>query len=152
MIYDELIKLMQAEWDSVTEYSLEKVQEITNKKETLILKMQVLEENRIEAVRAIAKEMGVPYDEELTLKNILASGKHPLKPKLAKCRKILLQQIQRINELSERNKGLVDHSSLSIKKSLVFLHRSQDKAEASYYANGQVKEARAPSRMLSTEI
>ena len=48
MIYDELIKLMETEWDSVTAYSLEKVQEITNKKETLILKMQVLEENRIE--------------------------------------------------------------------------------------------------------
>ncbi len=150
-IYNELIDLLKNEWDSVSGYSLMGVQEILNKKETLVLKMQVLEENRIEVVRAIAKKLDVPY-EGLTLKKMLALSPHPLGDKLNLYRKKLLKQIDVIAKLTEKTKRIVDHSSMSIKKSLSFLHRTQEKSEAGYQAKGQLQEGKMQSRMLSAEV
>ena len=149
-IYEELIDLLRKEWDSVSEYSLMGVQEILNKKETLVLKMQVLEENRLQVVRAIAKKLEVPF-EGLTLKKILSLQPHPLNEKLNLYRKKLLKQISLIAELTEKTKRIVDHSSMSIKKSLSFLHLTQEKCEAGYQAKGQVNQGRMQSRMLSAE-
>ena len=150
-IYDELIELLRNEWDSVSEYSLMGVQEVLNKKETLVLKMHVLEENRLEVVRAIAKKLNVSY-ETLTLKNILALSPHPLSDKLNLCRNKLLNQIDLIARLTDKTKRIVDHSSMSIKKSLSFLHKTQEKSEAGYQAKGQIKEGKIQSRMLSAEV
>jgi flagellar biosynthesis/type III secretory pathway chaperone len=150
LIYGELIKLLRKEWDSISKYSYEDIQEILNKKETLVLKMQVLEENRTEVVKAIGKKLGMPF-EELTLKKLIASIDHPLTTKLGKYRETLLEQINTISELNEVNKGLVDTSSLSIKKSLAFIHKAQSDAEASYHADGQMNEGKSNSRMLSLE-
>lgn len=150
-IYNELIELLRQEWDSVSGYSLMGVQEILNKKETLVLKMQVLEENRLEVVRAIAKKLDVSYD-GLTLKKILALNHHPLNNKLNQYRKKLLKQIDLIAELTEKTKRIVDHSSMSIKKSLSFLHKTQEKSEAGYQSKGQIREGKMQSRMLSAEV
>ena len=150
-IYQELIDLLKKEWDSVTGYSLMGVQEILNKKETLVLKMHVLEENRQQVVRAIAIKLDVPY-EGLTLKKLLSLTSHPLNEKLNLYRKKLLKQIEIIAELTEKTKRIVDHSSVSIKKSLSFLHRTQEKSESGYQAKGQIQEGKIQGRMLSAEI
>lgn len=150
-IYNELIELLRNEWDSVSGYSLMGVQEVLNKKETLVLKMQVLEENRMEVVRAIAKILDVPY-EGLTLKKMIALKPHPLNDKLNLYRKKLLKQIDLIAELTEKTKRIVNHSSMSIKKSLSFLHKTQEKSEAGYQAKGQIQEGKMQSRMLSAEV
>ena len=149
-IYDELIDLLRKEWDSVSEYSLLDVQEILNKKETLVLKMQVLEENRLQVVGAIAKKHEVSF-EGLTLKKILSLQPHPLNQKLSLYREKLLKQISLIAVLTEKTKRIVDHSSMSIKKSLSFLHLTQEKYEIGYQAKGQVNKGRMQSRLLSTE-
>ena len=148
IIYGELIRLLRKEWDSIAKYSYEDIQEILNKKETLVLKMQVLEENRTEVVNAIAKKLGIP-SEQLTLKKLIASIDHPVKFKLMKYRDTLLEQIKTIAELNEVNRGLVDTSSLSIKKSLAFIHTAQSDAEAGYHADGQKNGSKTSSRMLS---
>jgi flagellar biosynthesis/type III secretory pathway chaperone len=150
-IYNELIELLAQEWDSVSGYSLLGVQETLNKKETLVLKMQVLEENRLEVVRAIANKLDVPY-EGLTLKKIIALKSHPLNSKLSLYRKKLLKQIDLIAESTEKTKRIVDHSSMSIKKSLSFLHKTQEKSEAGYQAKGKIREGKMQSRMLSAEV
>lgn len=150
-IYKELIELLHVEWDSIVDYSLQGTQAILNKKEMLTLKMQVLEENRMKVVAAIAEKLEVA-PESLTLKKLLAMQDHPLNLKLGAHRETLLTLIDTINEYHSKTKRLVDHSSLSIKKSLVFLHRTQDRAEAPYVANGRMSEGKTPSRMLSQEI
>jgi flagellar biosynthesis/type III secretory pathway chaperone len=150
MIYDDLIKLLRKEWDSISKYSYEDIQEILNKKEILVLKMQVLEENRTEVVNAIAKKLEMASG-ELTLKKLIALIDHPVKIKLMKYRDTLLEQIKTIAELNEINKGLVDTSSLSIKKSMAFIHKTLSVAEAGYHADGQIEENKTISRMMSLE-
>ena len=150
LIYDELIKLLQEEWEGISWYSFEKVQAALNKKETLVLKMQLLEENRMEIVEVLAKHLGLSV-QSLTLKKLIGSIDHPIRVKLNEKRKILLSQIKKIAYLNEKNQGLVDASSLSIKKSLAFLHKTQDFAEAPYHSDGNLKEGKSEVRMLSME-
>ena len=149
-IYQELIGLLRTEWKCVADYSLGGLQEIANKKETLVLKMQTLEENRTKLVNAIAAKLGIDQ-EELTLQKLIDLPDTPLKPQLSAHRSTLLKQIETIHDLNEKARNMVDYSSLSIKKSLVFLHTTQQRAEAPYKQNGHMLEGRMQSRMLSTE-
>ncbi len=150
IIYEELIKLLRREWGSISQYSYDDIQEILNKKETLVLKMQVLEENRTEVVNTISEKLGIP-SEDLTLNKLIAKIDHPIKKKLMAYRKTLLSQIKTIVELNEFNQELVDASSLSIKKSLSFIHKTQSATEAGYHSGGQMDEHVTGSRMLSLE-
>jgi len=150
-LYRELLRLLQDEWDSIVDYSLDEVNRVLQKKEILTLKLRVLEKNRLKLIAEIAKNLDVDR-ENLTLRHLLEIHDHPLNAKLAAQRETLLSQIDAILDHSEKNKGLVDRSSLSIKKSLVFLHRTQDSAEAAYGANGHKGEGKTLCRMLSTEV
>ncbi|MFQ5672645.1 MAG: flagellar protein FlgN [Nitrospinales bacterium] len=150
-LYNELIPLFQEEWDSIVDYSLDEVRAVLKKKEILALKMQMLEENRLKVVAEIANHLGVD-PENLTLRDIIKVCGRPLSTQLTAQRETLLSQISAIFDYSEKNKHLVNRSSLSIKKSLVFLHRTQDSAEAAYGADGHRGEGKALCRMLSTEV
>lgn len=150
-IYRELIDILRKEWDAVVSYSLKETQEILGQKEILALKMQALEEDRMKVVAEIAEKLETKPD-GLTLKKIVAMRDHPLNPKLMNRRKTLLDLIDSIHELNEKNKHIVNGSSLSIKKSLAFLHRSHERAEADYHADGRIMESKKmQSRMLSAE-
>ena len=151
LIYDQLIKLLEEEWEGISKYSYEKVQAALNKKQTLVLKMQVLEENRLEVVEELAKRLDLSI-QDLTLKKLISAIDHPVSAKLMERRKILLGQIKKINDLNDQNEGLVDASSLSIKKSLAFLHKVQDISEAPYHSDGNLKKSSTEVRMLSMEV
>ena len=49
-------------------------------------------------------------------------------------------------------KELIDQSSLSLKKSLAFIHSTDEKANSPYSANGQVMEGRVEGRMVSMDV
>jgi hypothetical protein len=112
--------------------------------------MQVLEENRTEVVNMIATKLGIQY-EDLTLKKLIASIDHPVKKKLLAHRSTLLGQVKTIGELNECNQALVDTSSLSIKKSLAFIHKTELAAQEGYHADGQMNDSKTSSVMLSME-
>ena len=150
LIYNELIKLIEAEREGISEYSYDKVQVALNKKETLVLKMKLLEENRLEVIEAIAKHLGLNF-QDLTLRQLIASIDHPIRDKLMDQREILLGLITQIGLLNDQNQGLVNASSLSIKKSLAFLHKTQDVAEAPYHSGGRLNTGKSEVRMFSME-
>ena len=150
-IYKELIDLLQKEWDCIVEYSLEDMQVILKNKEILTLKIEVLEENRVKVITRIAEKLEIS-SENLTLRNILKVHDHPLNSKLSAHRKTLLGQINTIRDYTKRTRALVDRSSLSIKKSLVFLHRAQDLAVAPYGADGQMGKGKTDCQFLSAEV
>ena len=151
IIYEEMINLLQKEWDCIIDYSLEDMKKILKKKENLALKIQVLEEKRVKVVTEISEKLQIG-PENLTLRKILKAYKHPLNSRLFALRETLLEQINAILDQSKQIKRLVDSSSLSIKKSLVFLHRTQDSSVAPYRANGQMGEGKSECRMLSEEV
>jgi len=88
----------------------------------------------------------------LTLKKLVQITENPYRNNFARSRQKLLSQIKEINEWSEKVRNLMDHSALSLKKSLAFIHSADEKESSPYLANGQVMEGRVEGRMVSTDV
>ncbi len=147
-LYNKFILLLQEQWDCITRYSLDSLNEIIEKKENMVQQMQRLEKNRTGVMEKIARLRGVP-EAGLTLKKIIQTTVNPVRVNLGKSRETLLSQIATINELHEGIKGLMDHSSLSLKKSLAFVHSKSEEANSPYHPNGKLGEGHLQGRMLN---
>ena len=150
-LYESFISLFQEEWTCVSKYSYDSLQVVIEKKENKVIQMKALENNRSYLMLKIAERLQVQQS-SLTLKNIIQIRNIPNKINLAKCRKILLFQIRKISELTQMTKNLMDHSALSLKKSLAYIHSADEKAQSPYLANGKVMEGRVEGRMLSMDV
>ena len=131
IVYNDLIVLLRKEWDIVAEYSLEDLQEITKKKEMLSLKIQALEEERLRIVRSLSESLGLP-SEQLTVKELIRLRKDPSNLKLAEYRKRLMDQMETIKKLNEKNRGLINRSSLCLKQSMSYIYRADEETRSSY--------------------
>ena len=147
-LYHKFILLLKEQWDCIANYSLDSLKEIIEKKEIMVRKMQQLEKKRSGLMEKIARLRGVP-ETDLTLKKIIQATVNPIRVKLGKSRETLLSQIATINELHEGIKGLMDHSSLSLKKSLAFVHSKNEEANAPYHPDGKLGETSLQGRMLN---
>jgi len=150
-LYESFINLFQEEWTCVSKYSYYALQDVIAKKEEKVIEMQTLEKTRSFLMIKIAEKLQVQQS-SLTLKKIIQMKDTPNKINLNKCRKKLLIQIKKINEWSNRVKDLIDQSSLSLKKSLAYIHSAEDRAASPYMANGQMMEGRAEGRMVSVDV
>ena len=147
-LYNKFIILLKQQWDCISNYSLDSLQAIIEKKEIMVRQMQQLEKQRSGLMEKIARLRGVP-ETDLTLKKIIQTTVNPIRVKLGKSRETLLSQIATINELHEGIKGLMDHSSLSLKKSLAFVHSKNEEANAPYHPDGKLGETSLQGRMLN---
>ena len=149
-LYEKFIHLLNEEWKCVTEYSYDELQVIIAKKNDHVMQMQALENSRSSLMKKIAGNLNMKPS-GLTLKKLIQFKDNPYRVNLSKCRKNLLSNIQKINILSAKIKALMDHSALSMKKSLAFIHSESEKANSPYEANGQVIESKLQSRMVSVD-
>jgi hypothetical protein len=149
--YESFISLFQEEWTCLSKYSYDSLQEVIEKKENKVIEIQKLENTRSILMIKIAEKLEVQQS-SLTLKKIIQIKDTPNKVILTKYRKKLLYQIKKINEWSDKVKGLIDQSSLSLKKSMAYIHSAEDRATSPYMANGQMMEERAEGRMVSVDV
>ena len=149
-LYDNFISLLKDEWVCVSKYSYDSLQEVIEKKENKVIEMKALENNRSYLMLKISEKLQVQQS-SLTLKKIIQIKNNRNKINLAKCRKILLFQIKEISKLTEMTKVLMDHSALSLKKSLAYIHSADEKAQSPYLANVKVMEGRVEGRMLNMD-
>jgi len=150
-LYEKFIGLLQEEWTCVSKYSYDSLQEVIAKKEDQVMQMQALENSRSCLMRKISEKLQVRQS-SLTLKKLIQIKENPYRNNLAKCRKKLLFQIKQINEWSGKAKNLMDHSSMSLKKSLAYIHSAEEKAASPYMANGRMMEGRVEGRMVSVDV
>ena len=149
-LYENFIQLLNEEWKCVSQYSYDDLQNIIVKKDDQVMQMQALENSRSSLMKKIAGDLKMKPS-GLTLKKIIQLQDNPYRVNLSSCRKKLLSNIQKINFLSNKIKTIMDHSALSLKKSIAFFHSEDEKANSPYEANGQVLEGKFPSRMLSID-
>jgi hypothetical protein len=150
-LYEDFISLLQEEWECVSKYSYDSLQDVIAKQEDKVIQMQGLENDRSSLMIKIEEKLE-GQQSSLTLKKIIQIKNISNKNNLNKCRKILLFQIRRITELSAMTKNLMDHSSLSLKKSLAYIHSADEKSQSPYLANGQVMKGRVEGRMLNMDV
>lgn len=150
-LYEKFIHLLNEEWKCVTEYSYDELQLIIAKKDDQVMQMQALENSRSSLMKKIAGNLNMKPS-GLTLKKLIQFKDNPYRVNLANCRKKLLSNIQKINVLSAKIRALMDHSALTLKKSLAFIHSEGEKANSPYESNGQVTESKLQSRMVSVDV
>ncbi|MBC8285994.1 MAG: flagellar export chaperone FlgN [Nitrospinae bacterium] len=150
-LYENFIELLKDEWNCVSKYSYDGLQEIIAKKEDQVVQMQALENSRSCLMKKIATKLEVRQS-SLTLKKLIQIKDNPYKNNLTQCRKRLLFQVTQISEWSEKVRSLMDHSALSLKKSMAYIHSADEKASSPYLANGQMMEGRVEGRMVSMDV
>jgi len=149
-LYSVFIDVLREEWSCVREYSLERLEQILEKKEELMGKIQKLNDHREKLVLEIASGKGIPQN-EITLKQIIEFPDNLWSKRMSVHREKLREQIETINELNLANRNLISRSTHSTKKSMTWLYQV-DAAYTPYHANGQVSDVQFASRMVSTEV
>ncbi|MFQ5450795.1 MAG: flagellar protein FlgN [Nitrospinaceae bacterium] len=149
-LYEKFILLLRQQWKCITDYSLGPLTEILAEKEDLVEKMQKLEQDRSVLMQKIEKRLGFAGP-GLTLKKLIQIHPDPVNEMLAHKRTKLLSQIATINELHDRIKSLMNQSSLSLKKSMAFIHSADESAVSPYHSDGKLKQGALQGRMLSLD-
>jgi flagellar biosynthesis/type III secretory pathway chaperone len=149
-LYDELIGVMKEEWNSVSEYSRENLENALERKSSLLAKIHEVNHKREEIVKAFSEKLG-RIQSEVTLKTIIGLKGNPSENRMNVCREKIREQINTINELNLENKQLINRSSLAMKKSMSWLYEV-DMAYTPYYSNGQLSEPTMGSRVVNTDV
>ncbi len=114
--YRTLLEVLQRERECLVHFNPEGVETLAKGKDTIMLKLRLLEEERIRLVQAFAREQGI--NEEMTLKQLhTATGDADY----ATLRSQMLSLIQAISEFNEFNKILIERSVNFVRRNLVFL-------------------------------
>ncbi len=114
--YRTLLEVLQRERECLVHFNPEGVETLAKGKDTIMLKLRLLEEERIRLVQAFAREQGIT--EEMTLKKLhIATGDADY----ATLRSQMLSLIQAISEFNEFNKILIERSVNFVRRNLVFL-------------------------------
>jgi len=149
-LYDELIGVMKEEWTSISEYSREKLEDVLERKSSLLAQVHELNHRREEIVQTFTQKLGSEQS-EVTLKTIIGLKDNPLRDRMTACRDKIREQINTINEMNLENKLLINRSSLTMKKSMSWLYEV-DTAYTPYYSNGQLSEPTMESRVVNTDV
>lgn len=149
-LYDELIGVMKKEWDSISEYSRERLEQALEKKSSLLAKVHELNYKREEIIQKFAKKLGRPQT-EVTLKTIIGLKDNPWGSRMKTLREKIRKQIETIHKMNADNKQLIYRSSATMKKSMSWLYET-DTAYTPYYSNGQLSEPAMGSRVVNTDV
>ena len=149
-LYGEIIEVMNEEWNSITDYSRERLESALERKELLLAKVHELNLKREDIVRTFAEKLGRPQT-EVTLKTIIDLKDNLFGTRMSDHRETIRGQIKTINELNASNKQLINRSALAMKQSMSWLYEV-DTDYTPYYANGQLSEPAMESRVVNTDI
>ncbi len=148
-LYTKFIDLLKEEWTAVTQYMLERLEEILEKKEVLVEEIQKINVMREKVVQTIAGKQNIPVN-EITLNKIIELKENLWSERMQLHREKLREQIELINELNLTNRNLINRSAMTAKKSVTWLYQV-DASYSPYHANGQIADPKFESRMVSTD-
>ena len=120
-LYQALLMVLQKERKALVNSHLARVTDCTKEKENLILKIRVLEEQRINYMDNLAEVLKSPV-QACPLAALAALVDEPYATQLMDCHTSLSALIQSIQEVNQSNKALVSHSLDLIRGSLTLLN------------------------------
>jgi len=118
--YQLLLLVVQKENMAVVDLKLKELNKATKEKENLLLKIQILEEQRQRMLERVADFIGCPLH-GLTLSKLSQLIEEPYSTRLKECHSNLLSLIQSIQEVNNSNKSLIVHSLKLVRGSLSLL-------------------------------
>ncbi len=149
-LYQTLLSVLQREHAAIVESKHDKLNEAVIEKETLILKIQNLENKRLNILDGLANSLGYPA-QDLTLRKLSQLTENPSSGLLNTCRSNLLSLTDRVREANDRNKSLLTHAINLVKGSMVLLNNLMA-SNSIYYPSGKICGNDKNGRVFSGEI
>ncbi|MBI4715673.1 MAG: flagellar protein FlgN [Nitrospirae bacterium] len=145
-LYRDLLDLLQREKRCMMDLALDNIHECNNLKETLILKLRVLEESRIELIQDIASASGL--ENPVTLGRIIEVAPPIYGKPLESCRSNLVSLLSSVREVVQINAVLAERSIHYTRDSLSFLNRLTHTMPV-YLSSGQMGTRPGHGRLVS---
>jgi len=149
-LYRSLLFLLQEEKRAVSASALEDLTDAGKEKENQILKIRILEEQRVRMIEGLADRMGRSF-RDLTLSRLIRTVDEPFATRLTDCRSNLISLVQSIRELNESNGAQIEHSLGLVRGSLALLNNIIP-SNPVYHRTGTLQGCGQSGRLLSGEV
>jgi flagellar biosynthesis/type III secretory pathway chaperone len=149
-LYRSLLFLLQEEKRAFSASALEDLTDAGKEKENQILKIRILEEQRVRMIEGLADRMGRSF-RDLTLSRLIRMVDEPFAARLTDCRSNLISLVQSIRELNESNGAQIEHSLGLVRGSLALLNNIIP-SNPVYHRTGTLQGCGHSGRLLSGEV
>jgi len=116
-IYREMLSVLESERTFLINFNVERIFEVSKKKETLAVQLKVLEETRRQILKTYADESGIDF-KSLTLSIIAERLDNGLKSDIINLRDEIRSIVERCFELNRHNSYLIQNSLGLLQQSL----------------------------------
>lgn len=149
-LYGSLLLALQKEKRAVVDSNLDELIETNREKESLFLKIRILEEQRLTILEKLAENLG-QLAQNLTLTKLSQLVEEPQSTQLADCHSRFLSLTQSIHEVNLSNKALLNHSLDLVRSSLALLSDLMP-SNPVYYKSGKMQAGAQGGRLVSGKI
>jgi flagellar biosynthesis/type III secretory pathway chaperone len=149
-LYRSLLSILQKEKKAVVAARIEELNDAGKEKESLLLKIRILEEQRLRVQGRLADSLGYK-PQDLTLTKLSQLVEEPHSGRLKICYSNLMTLIPSIREINHSNKSLLTHSLELVRGSLTLLSNFVA-SNAVYYRTGEMQIGSKSGNVLSGEV
>lgn len=149
-LYQSLLEVVQNEKDAVVGLNLQQLNEACKTKDNLLLKLQILEERRVQLMDRVAAEIG-RSPQGLTLTELSQLVDEPYADQLRERSTDLLALIHRLQDATGHNKFLMSHSLQLVQGSYHMLN-NLTAANPVYYRSGDIQKNGQTGKLLNGDI
>ncbi|MBL0731355.1 MAG: flagellar export chaperone FlgN [Desulfosarcina sp.] len=147
-LLEALLSVLLDEKNGLVYAQLNKLNEACKAKENLILKIRILEEQRLHVLHEFSKVSGCSL-ENITLEKLSELAGEVDSTRLIECRSSLLSLTKSIGDLNNSNRSLLNYSMGLVRTSLSFLDNFTSQ-EPLYYRDGRLCTIDRSGRFFST--
>ena len=149
-LYRSLLDVCRDERRALLSFELDGITTTSKKKENLILKVRILEEQRAHLIHQIAGSLNLPAA-ELTITRLAEKVDIRYSYKLSERGAELLSVIEEIGRLQHANRSLMTHSQGLVSSSLSFLNSILN-PDPVYHRDGSVSRQDQSGRLLTRTV
>ena len=147
-LYFSLLELLQNEKEALVGSKIEELQGVIKGKESLLLKIRILDEQRHRLLKKIGELLG-DNEKELTMTRLYSLVDEPFSSELKNSSSKLLALTQSIQELNNSNRSLLVHSIELVRGSMNLLMNVMPSSHV-YQRNGSIYNGEESGRNLSS--
>ena len=149
-LLESLLRVLQNEKGAVVDSNIKALDKATKEKENLILKIRILEEQRMHLMERVADVLDHPA-QFLTVTQLSQLVEAPYSNRLKECCSNISALTQSIQDLSDTNKGLLVHSLELVRDSLSLFDNLMAPPPV-YYRTGKIHANGQTGKVLSGKM
>ncbi len=149
-LYRELLLILQKEKEVMIDVSVDEIMKCIKEKETLALKLRMLEDSRIAVVKRLSDRLDIP-EEDIKLSRLSEIVDEPYSSQFKRYSFDIRSLKRSIDEINQYNKEFIECSLASIRGSLSVLNLLNSPSPT-YLQTGEVQGDEQNGKVFSTRV